>query len=157
MLFLPIFLFASVALCYHKFHLQVVDASGKRAYNVTSYEKYGFLVSHLDYRNDSTSPVSDPLTFYLNARDGTLNTVETQEFVALDQLQTNQLNEDVLELNKSQFAEFHETGGYLTHGGDDKFYSCNAYVLDKYVSFLSTNGSCFLAEEVKLWIKWIDA
>lgn len=132
------------------FQLEVIR-DGNPVMNVTYYKDYNFLVSDSSQENDPK--LADTPTFLLvPQKDGgvALSCVEPELYVDLGDLVTNQFNEGVLLLNETLNTTGFGEGDFLEYKNSDKFYSCNAYILDKYVDFLSTNSSCFLAREVQL-------
>lgn len=50
------------------------------------------------------------------------------------------------------FGGFTICEGYVQHDGNDTFYTSNSYPYNKYVNFITTNATQFLAEPVKLKI-----
>lgn len=131
------------------FELRVEVPDSDNIFFVRNYTNAPILVSDL-YYGDNGAPVLGPQFFYFDEYE-TLRSSRNDEYVSVQTWDAYDERKLTLLFNDTvAYHGFHKKDGYLAHHGNTTFYSCNSYPYDKYVEYLSLDGSCFLAHPVQL-------
>lgn len=142
-----------VAFALANFQLQV-EKDGELGYFVR-FDHYSDDVRVVYNSNNTAGCYDCELDVPYFSYDGNLWDTSVNLTVGISGYLSSAYHDQVLYTNASSptltaFSGFTICGGYLQHDGNSTFYTSNSYPWNKYIDFITTDSTSFLAAPVKL-------